>query len=573
MESGNDSLDMTAPSKQRKHIWLKIPIIIVATIILIFGIIVLGYHTFLPAKYILMTAGYSSTVKSYKMLDKNLDLYEKRFEPFVESTIQKETKMGLSLDKSLFGQAISGSLLSDLIPDDSSDEIIKAINNISLKYDFATDYKNKKFTSRLSLNYLLNPILTTRLSLDDTRFYIGIDELTNKTLVGDLKDFKTLSKFSPDIPDEGLEALEAMNPWLHVRATEEIRIDRKDLKNLMFNYSKEIVHSIDDNDMTINRGVPTEVLGKTEKCQEITISLDGEGQKKSAMTIVNLLKTDDSFYNLTFANMDKYFSILEESSYIGKLISKSGIRDKLSKAEYMDLLSEMEKIIEASEDPGELKIKIYIDGLDIVKYIVSYKGDADSEDTLFTLEQRIKGQSFDFKYTNGCENAKTVFAIKHDYDKANDLNDIVIKFDGAEDISDNPIKFSIAFNSDEEIASKKEIKHKINLDLSLEITTPGGIEKNTAKLSFDGDKLRNADNLITESDYKGTLTMSTPTLSFNNTEIGFYFKTESEYGNEVTIPESDEVIDIKTATEEDFGWLTEEIITNIGALSKLTGAF
>lgn len=574
MDSDSDALNMTAPLKQRRNTWLKISIIIAITLVLIMGITVLGYYTFLPAKYTLMVAGYSSTVKSYNMFDKNLTQYETmRLEPFINSTIQKEVKMGLSLDKGLFEQAFS----EDLFSDDSAEEVINVINNISFKYDYATDYKNKKHTSRLGINYLLNPILTARLSFDDTKFYIGLDELTNKTIVGDIKNLSTLSRFSPDTPPETWEALESINPWLYARFLEEIRIDKKELKNLMFNSSKEIIKSFDDEDMSIKRGVSTEVLDKTVKCQEITISLDEEGQKKLALNIVNILKTDDSFYNLTFANMDKYLDILEESTYMGKIIIQSGIRDKLSKSKYAEYLSELVGKIKASENQSDLEIKMYIDGLDIVKYIVSYKGDSNLDDTLFIVEQRIKGQSFDFKYTAHSEiegeKAEMVFAIRRDYDASNDLNDIIIKFDATENISDNPIKTSIAFNSDEELKDKREIKHKIDYNGSFERATPNGVEKNTVKLSMDGDKLTNPDNLLTESDYKGIVSMSSPTLSLNDMEIGFYVKTETVYGEEVTIPEPDEIIDIKTATEEDFNRLAEEIIINIGALAQLTGAF
>ncbi len=555
------------PPHKRKHTGLKILIIIVLTLVMIFGITVLGYYTFLPAKYTLLAAGYSSAIKSYSMFDKNLAQYENKYlNPFLEDTIKKETKMGISADENL---------LEQFLPAESVEEVIKAINSISLRYDSAFDYKNKKQTMRLGLNYLLNPIITTRFSLNDTKFTIGVDELSKKTIIGDFKSLGSLSRFSPDTPSETWEALESINPWIFARIIEEVKFNRQDVKNLMSDYSKEIIRNIDSSDMTIKRGVSEDVLDKAVKCQEITISLSAENQKKIALNVVDMLKTDDSFYNLTFGNLEKCCKILEESTYMGRILNESRLSDNLSKDKYPEYLSQLEEEIIASEDETDIEIKIYIDGLDIVKYKVTSKSPSDSDDTVIILEQRIKGQSFDYRLSTDSDSedkaANMVMAIKRDYDASNDLNDIFIKLDIAESILENPFKSSITIDSSEEKSDSREVKHTVDLELKYEQETPDGTDKGAVKLSLDGDKYKNTDNLVTESDYKGKLSMSVPSEGLDNMEIGFYTKTETIYGEEVTIPEPKDSIDIKTATEEDFNRLSEEIISNIGTLTQLTG--
>ena len=565
-ENENDVPNVSTPPQKRKRTWLKILIISVLALVIISGATVLGYYTFLPAKYVLMAAGYASTTKSYDLVDKSLTQYENYNQTLLNTTIQKETKMGLSLDKSFIEQ---------FTPGDEADDIIKAINNTSLKYDFAVDYKNKKFTTSIGLNFLLNPILTARFSFDDTKFSMGVDELTNKTLTGDIKKLSTLSRFSPETPTERLEALEKIDPWASSKLVEEIKFDRRDIKNLMFNYSKVVMDSISDDDMSIKRGVSTDVLDKTVKCQEITLKLDTESQKKIALNILEMLKTDDSFYNLTLANLDTYFKILGESSYMGESLEEFDFRDNLSKEKYLEFLSLMEKEIEQLENMGVLEMKLYVDGLDIVKYIVSYEDTSSvADDTVLIVEQRINGQSFDYKLTIGTEIDgeiyNSVMSIKRDYDDAKDLNDIFFKLDLLGNSKDQ-LKASISFESDEESKGKDEIKHTIVCNTDFEQPTTN--EKVSIKLTLDGDKLRNSKNLVTESDYKGKLSISVPSEDFDFSEFGFYVKTETVYGEEIIIPEPDEIIDIETATEEDFIKLYEEVYSRIGSLSQLMGAF
>ncbi|HHW21546.1 MAG TPA: hypothetical protein GXX26_01510 [Clostridiaceae bacterium] len=549
----------------KRGLIIRLAAVVFIAILSVSGILVLGYHTFFPAKLTLMTASYINNRKLYDTLDKNITLYEEKYiKPLLESTIQKEITAGLNVDKEL---------LSLFLPEGSADEIRKHIRNIALKYDHKIDMENKKQSVRIGLNYLLNPILTLRMSLEDKRFAVGIDELTNKTVTGNIKDLGSLSRFLPDTRFSGLwNYLENLDPWIVKEIMEEVRIDRKDLKEVVVGYSRDIFKAIDPEDMTIKRSQATTVLDEEVKCHEITIRLDGKDQRRLASVFLEKLKSNDAFYNLFYGNLNKYLSILIQNPFFKDYFDSGELEDLFSKG---SLLSAFEKELDSIEKNPDATIKIYIDGFDIVKYEVTTHINDDPEPFVITNELRLKGCSFDLRMTakgnlNG--NGEFKFRITRDYDEHNDLSDLTMKFGLVQDDPDNMLNFSFSIDSKEESAGKNEVGHTI--DFTMKAESPASLTDDMElKITLDGTKIRNAKKQVIESDYDGDISISIPFMNPDHLSLGFYFKTESIYGEEFEIPEPDEVFDIKTATQEEFDQLIDEITSRLEALQQFLGAF
>lgn len=552
---------------KKRNTLLKVLFVFAISLTLVCGVAVLGYSTFLPAKQTLMAAGYASNIKSYNYIDKHMSLYEKKYiEPLMNSTIQKAFRAGISLDKSL---------LEQFLPSDYADEIAGVINNIAFKYDYAFDLNNKKRVDRFGLSYLLNPILTLRMSLDGNKFALSADEFTKKTITGDIKDLGKLSELFPDTPSDYWDTMSNIDPWIMSRVFEEIKIDKKELKNLIFDYSSELISSIDSDNMSIKRGLTTEVLGKNVKCQEITIKLDVELQKKVALNLIKKMQNDDSFYNTTIGNLLKYFDILSENQYYKQAIDETGIMDILSKDNFKKELSKTEDEIEDIEFGEDIKAIIYIDGLDIVKYV--FLSEEAENDTLLTIEQDIKDLSSNSRLTiksdMGGDSINMVLGIRNNYDKRNDISDFAMELSTERGQNGNTSKFSISIESDEEISNKNEVDHTFSAVIKAEGANFVDMDKATFNINLDGTKTRNTGNQIVESDYKGDFSFHMPTTMPNPIKIGFYAKTDTSYGEEVKIPEYTQVLDIRTATQEDYYQLMLEIENNFYTLLQLAGGF
>lgn len=550
--------------KSKQNVIYKLIAIVAAVVLLIAGIAIIGYHTFFPAKTTLMLAGYNSSNKLFNTIDANMTLIEDRYlSPLLNSTIQEESRVGVSLNEKL---------LSLFLPSETAVEVLPYINNIAFKSDRQIDVKNRRQSLEFGLSYLLNPILTTRLSFEDNRFNFGVDELSNKAITGSTEDLDKLSYFFPDVPQEFWDMAESIDPWIGAKILERINIDRTAIKRIIEDYSKEALNSIDSKAMSIKRGQEAEVLGKTIKCKEITVRLDENSQKKLASSIIARLKDDEVFYNLTAGNMLKALDAFGENEYYKELISSYGLVEGLGRDNFIKSLSLLEAEISNSSF-SEIVLKVYIDGLDIVKCDLSVEKIVSTDKLVsFVSEQRFNGPSFELGFAiDDSRYYKTTLDIRNDYNQAKDLRNFALKLDIDSKHSDNSMNGTISIDSIEEIIDKNEIDHTINA--SIEYDIPALVGEGRLNINLDGTKIRDSKKLITERDYKGKLTFDIPLLGPEAYSMGFYYDSEASYGNEITLPEPDEALDLKTATEDDFDQLIEEVSSKINALGKLTGAF
>lgn len=558
--------------KPKKKGILKVLCILVLALIFVSGLTVLGYYTFLPAKSTLLVAEYSSVLKNYNAFDKRVALYEEKFiKPVYESSIDKQSELNLSVDAALLEQVG--------LPSETIDLVINGLKNISLKYGYASDIKNKKETAVLGFNLQNNPVLTANVFLDDTKFGVGVPELSQKTIVGDLKNLDKLVEVFPDIDPVLVDTYKNMDPWVSKRIYDEVKIDRKDIKTLMMDYSKEIINAIDSDDMSIKRGKETEVLGKELKCQEITIKLDQKAQKQILSSILLKLKDDQNVYDLTAANIIELFDILGENEVYQQMLQDVDIKDSLSKSNYEQAIVDMESSLDETTFPEEITAKVYIKGLDVVKYAFAVTIDASNEDVLFTIEDLSDDLSYDRKYTfsGGMEGESSTVTLlmNNDYDNASDTTDLTVELNVDMDTADNVGNVNLLLTSKEDPDGKSEVNHIVDATVKFDTISYETQQQGDITFALEGTKNRNSKNLIIESDYTGDLGINIPSVLPNPFKIGFATSTETIYGQKVTLPELSEaeVLDIATATQQDYETLMNEIYEKVGALTSMLGSF
>jgi len=553
--------------KSRKKILKRLIIIIPSVILLAFGITVLGYFTFFPAKLKLTIAGYNSTVKLFNCIDKNMDFMINRyFKPKFESTVRDEKRFGLSANEEF---------LSIFLTPDEAKEVLPHLNRLGLDYERQLDVKNRKQSLELGLSYLMNPILTARLSINDSRFGFGVDELFKKTITGDMSDLRRLSYFFPDIPGQFWDMAENTDLWVWAKIAESLEIDRKALKKSMTEYYNEVLSAIDPGNMTGER-YKTEILDREASCYGIIIKLDENDQKELASRIIAKLKEDEFVYGLTAGNIKKALDILCENEYYRELVADFGLADAFGRDDFLGSLSRMEEEIQNASLP-EMTVRVYIDGLDIVKCSFDFgtDGKTDTDDEMrypgFVFEQRVDGPSFELAVSSSYDVDEEIASlyVKRDYNEAMDLSSIEMKLDMGDTRSGNEDYCSISINSSESEKGKNKITHV--LDVSLQYGLPHLIGEGRLDLGLEGTITRDSGKRATDKDYKGKLTFEIPLISLEKQSIGFSYDHEITYGEKVTIPEPNDVLDLRTATDEDFDMLIDEVYEKIDALMRLAG--
>ncbi len=581
-EIGSPEMNIQPPSEmppepikkpKKKGVFLKILAIIVLVVVLISGVTVLGYNTFLPAKSTLLVAEYASVLENYNIFDKNMARYEeKSVKPLYEGSLSKESELSFSLETALLEQL---GLQTETI-----DLVAAALKNTSINYGYAMDVRSKKVTFNLGVKYQMNPVLTANLFLDDTKFGLGVPELTKKTIVGDLKNLDKLTEVFSDIPADLIDTYKSIDPWISARLYDEVKIDRKGIKTLMMDYSQEIIKSIDSGDMSIKRGKSTDVLGKNMKCQEITIKLDQNAQKKILSNVLKRLENDKNFYDLTAGNINKVMDILGESEYYQQMFDELDIEDQLSRSNFKDQIANLRDSLDESDFPEEIIAKVFIKGLDVVKYAFELNGDMPEENIVLTIEGITNDLSYEQKYTltgNFDDGpGELSLTVKNDYDKASDTTDFTLKLDANMEMIESG-NAQLLLESKEEPAGKNKVAHTVNASWRFAADLSGlnsyGVQQGEFTFTLDGTKTRNAKGLVTNSDYTGDLSLSIPEQLPQPVSIAFAVNTDTEYGKKVSIPKPTDVLDVAEATQDDYDELVNEIYGKLGALSMFLGGY
>ena len=127
--------------------------------------------------------------------------------------------------------------------------------------------------------------------------------------------------------------IENTDPWIGAKIIEGVEIDRKAIKKIMLDHSREIFASIDSKSMSMKKQ-KTEVLGKELICQEIAIKLDEPTQKELVSKIIRKLSEDEHIYSLTAGNLIKALEIISDNGYYRELIASYGLIDMLSRDDF-----------------------------------------------------------------------------------------------------------------------------------------------------------------------------------------------------------------------------------------------
>lgn len=556
------------PMKEKKKgAWVKVIAIVLLAAVLISGVAVLSYFTFLPAKNTLQIARYFTLQKAYKNIDRTMKRQQVMLDALTKGSVASEGEISLSIDPSVL-TSMGGADAQ------TAEWINSELKNMALRYSAASDVPDKKMSFSAGLVYKQNPALSLTGFLDDDKMGFSLPELSPKIITGEFKDLPRLAELFPDqFTESQLEAVAVLNPWMVFDLSDSYLLKADDVKKLLDTYSKALLDSMESGEMSIRRGRKTDVLDKELSCQEITVELDQEAQKDVMVELLDTFKNDDVLYELIFGNLEKIMeTIAAENAELSNMSAMMG------KGQIKLLINQLKKEIDAEDFPEKVIIKVYIKGLDVVKWVVSVpagkEGDISISHEQMTVGNKTSSHTIVDMSAPGTAVSIDV-AMDNDYDAATDTQDIYTKCNMSVADDSGKSSMDIIFSSKETPDGKGKLAREMDYDVSFDIADSYSGERKTGKIvmAVEGDETRNTDGLYTGGNYTVKLDMTIPDAMPQAFKMGIAFSNTVSYGKEVKLPDLSkaEVLDLKTATQQDFDAYAEEINEKIQMLQLLFG--
>jgi hypothetical protein len=564
---------------RKKGVLFKVVAIILLAAILISGITVLGYYTFLPAQSVLTTVQYFTAQKHNKYIEAAMKRSDALNKAMYEGSVKSESELSILLDKQV--------LLGLGVDERTADLVTDYLKNVSLRFNFGADIPNEQITTSLGLLVLKNPAMSLNTFMDKTRIGFSLPELSPTIIAGELKDLPRLEEVFPGQFTEGqLKAWAELDIWETIKTASENKLSAADAQKLTSTYSAALVKGLESGKMSIKRGQTTGLFDKEISCQEITVKLDPEAQKQIIMTLLDTLMDDDTVYNIIKNAYDPlYQTYTQRDSMLREKVTgetPASTPTELTKAAYKSIIKELKSNLKDMDEAGfpeNITVKIYINNLDVVKYTVSIPVTPGGEEAIIAYENLLEGDDCKTRLslTGDVQGRVMEFFIYmgNDYDESSDTEDI--RFECGMNLEMSPessIKASLIFSNTEELQGDGKVKKNINADLNAEKRDPGA-ETQTMKASFslEGDETRNKDGLYTGGDYTGNIEITVPTLP-QAIKLGFALDNKTTYGEKLDLPDlsKEKVLDWGTATQDDFAAYEKELQEKLSLILMMLGS-
>lgn len=550
------------PQKPRKKkLFLKITAIIAAAVILLAGVAVLGYYTFLPAKLTLKTAQYFTLKKAWKQTDQYMTLQEKKLDAVYNTPVKTDTKVSIKMD--------TGFLTALGLDEGSAELFVDFLDDFTFQAVTEADLPNRKENFDLRLNYLNNPMLSLNGFLDNDRMGVSLPELSQKRVVGSFRDIPRLIELYPEeLSSSRVEALAALDPWLASRIRQETGFDRKDLKQLMDTYGMFLVNNVDSSNMSIRRNKATRLFDEEVRCQEVTITLDQKAQMDLVGSLLDTMRKDDLLYDAVFSKGAKILEIMVNSNpALAESLQGVNIASVFDKSQIRLLLSTLKLSLTKDMFFEEVVIKVYIEGLDVVKYEMEIPTDTPGGRCLFSYESLINDNASRDRYIFdiASDGLSLYLGIDRQYDPKSDTKDLTFEINMSSARSD-PGNFRITFKSNQDPDGPNRIKGRIDAVIDLQA------EDNVINISFGADmkQVRNKDGLPENTEMIADLSTRYPPNLPEPLVITLVLESDFQYGVTVETPDwSADAIDLATASKEELDAFVTEIMETINSITQL----
>ncbi|MGE5329144.1 MAG: hypothetical protein ACM3KR_06545 [Deltaproteobacteria bacterium] len=447
---------------------------------------------------------------------------------------------------------------------------LKVINDIlsssKLTINQSSDYKNDKNKAEYILNIKGNDLIKAEMFMDKKKLGIKVPAFYDKYITIDGNNMEPLfKKFGQDVQMKKL-----VTPSEMFNA---VKFDRKEVYNLIDDYSKYIIKQLKDKNFKFTKGVKLSTSEGDITCNQIALTLTAAEFKEIGIKVLEKMQNDDRLLNLTAGNVINVIKLYEDAGYFGTAGVPSEFKDINSvKQKIKEAIDSAKKDTTVENDKTETVMTLLIDRkFNILerKFELVDKG----SDSKATGVNSIRFGSFSQPKSKGKE---TIFEIKDPSMKSRFTVDAV----QAPSAKGQPVKTAVNIESVSSYTGTEEKPFVCKIDIT-DDSIKDKSKKINAKfeatmLSYGAAKSVISGTLTTDSvrdSGAGTInnkvsfdvTGKTPGMSGQGNELGIILGLDSKMklGEAVKMPSVDasNSLEINTATDEQLQQVVMQIQT------------
>lgn len=563
-----------------KGLFWKVPLILVLLAIALGAVTVLGYYTFMPAKWKILTAETMTFLARYNDLNDTYTQYE-------ESVVDRTYK-GATAHSGQFGMTIDNAALTAMgMSEEEAAQITSVASSATIDYSVSTDMPNKKMLFDLNASVSGNPILGFETRLDGNRMLMRIPELNATWLEFNATTYASQlqglgSRFDSSMTgglDDDLSALPGLDestqigtdPWISATIYDKVKIDRKELRSLMTRYLQLAIKTVPDKNMTSSGSETISVLGEEISCQKYQIVIDPDTQKELVLSLLDEMKSDDALYEMSLGNIKKIMDIVAEGS--PELKEQLGMTSMLlNQSAWKEAIVNVRNSVTSSWPEGmpDITMEVYVHNVDVVRHAILIPTELEAGGGSLAFDWLRKGD-FDGSAIALLDNEMASFSMKMTRTrKSGNAIDRTFALHGGQ--IGMPEMVSVTCDMTETAKDSQTFDTVTSLKGSLVDPTGSVADPIQFGLESIGTMTKDKQGVMTAADQEMTFSLSGVPMATDadRLEMKAGFAARHEYDATVSLPElgTDSILVVEGASDADLTSYMTELQNNLTQLQS-----
>lgn len=541
---------------------------IVAAVLLISGITYAAMNLFVSTKTLYLQIeqkNLKSTINTIN--DSYVEYYNNEVKPLLSNNYQQKQELSFNTD------------LKDIpgIDPQMAESISSLIGKFKFSFDTKVNPQKKQSLYDLNLSVEGSPLIKGTIFQDDMKFGANFPDIYEKYVTADVSDLKSLYK-TFGVADTG-NLPEKYKSLDNKEVMKAVTITGDDFLDLAEKYIQIYVDSLDDNAITLEKGVTFEANGEKIDCKKFVLKFDEKWFKSFIVKVYDAASEDDILFDKFYTSFVNVIKLYRDGGYLtgadmdlDEILSmdKNKFKEKFKDGR-ADFVSEIEKLklpdgltmslwANGSKEILGRRIEFTVDdGTDKVKTVINtYSYTRDSDDA------EVNSVELEMLPTED-STTKDKFNFKALWEKMPDSSS---KFNMTIDATANDVPTNITLNVDsgkpEGSASKDGLKQNVKFDLVInsegqEVKISG--QSDITKTSNDKDKTRS-------TDYAISLNLDVPEVMPQAFKLGINYKNELTLDTDFKLPEitSSNSINLNNANSEELQSAMQEVMVSVQSI-------
>ncbi|RNB55659.1 hypothetical protein EDM57_14275 [Brevibacillus gelatini] len=296
------------------------------------------FDLFKSPKTIYLQSEAESMLKFSSDISKAYGEYEDYMKPYLEKPVHSTTELSdITVDAAL--------------TDPQAQKVLELLKSAKIVVQSNIDEQKNQQQGNLEVHLKDKKLATMEFFLNDTQLGFRLPEFYSKYGYMDLKDRDVFKeKFGQELPKRFLTYRDLMKA---------VQISQDEVKSVLAPYALIYADSIQDSQVTLNKGVSFSEEGFQENAREITVTFTQEEAKALATKLAEKAKADEKLFDLIYTRYHNVATLLADSGYKVEEISKEEFKKNYEQS-FDNLLKEIKD--SATDSKEQLKMVVLVDG-------------------------------------------------------------------------------------------------------------------------------------------------------------------------------------------------------------------